>query len=624
MAAELSAIQGIRRWAAALTILLALVALWPAKAETSSHARSILVLEQSDVRGPFYSTIFDSMRTTVNAAAPATTLYVENLDLSRFSGAPYEKAVETFLTDKYRDKPISVVVAVGSAALEFALRWRDELWPGTPIVFAFVDETKAASLDLPPDVTGRTTRLRLRDMVSVARAIVPGLKQAVLVGDRLETQTAFSSFAAELPSVSAALGVVDLTGIPMADLRERLASLPADSAILYTAIYSDGRGTYFPPAIALQMIAEVANRPIVAPVETYIGRGAVGGLVVLPSIVGTEAAQLALRILDGEDPAAIPVQLGESLKPVFDWPALEKWQVDQSHLPAGSEIRNQILPIWTQYPRQTAAVALVVVVQSGLIATLLSEHRRRRRAEVEGLKRANELAHLNRQATAGELSAAIAHEVNQPLGAILSNTETAELLLQAPDPDLREIQEILADIKRDNQRASDVVARTRRLLKKAPATVVDVDLNEVVRQAFDFVAGQAASSKIRIETRLSPTPIVVRGDPIQLQQVVLILVINSMDALHDKAEGQRAIVGRVRQLDSTGCEVTVTDTGPGIPLENLRDVFDPFFTTKSHGMGMGLSIARTIVEMHGGRMAVANPSAGGAAFSFSLPPARIQ
>jgi signal transduction histidine kinase len=610
-----------------LPVLLAVCALWvcsPVMAQTGGQARSILVLEQSDVRGPFYATIFDAMRSTVNATAPATTLYVENLDLSRFGGNVYEQAVETFLNAKYRGKPIGVVVAIGSAALEFGLRWRDTLWPGTPIVFAFVDETKAASLDLPRNVTGRTTRLRLQDMVSAARAIVPGLKQVVVLGDRLDTQTVFAGFASELPSIAAEIGVLDLSGIPITDLRKRVAALPADSAILYTAIYSDGRGTYFPPSIALQMIAEVANRPIIAPVETYIGRGATGGYVVLPAVIGQEAAQQALRILSGEDAAAIPIQLGDSLKPVFDWQALEKWDVDQSLLPPGSEIRNHVLPIWEQYPRQTAAAGLIVVVQTGLIATLLSEHRRRRRAEVEGLSRANELAHLNRQATAGELSAAIAHEVNQPLGAILSNTETAELLLQSPNPDLSEIREILADIKRDNQRASDVVARTRRLLKKAPGTVVDVDLNEVVRQAFEFVAGQAAAGKIRLETRLAPTPMIVRGDPIQLQQVVLILVINSMDALREKTEGQRSIVGRVRQLDSVGCEVSVADTGPGIPPGSLKDVFDPFFTTKSHGMGMGLSIARSIVEMHGGKMAVANPSAGGAVFSFGLPPASLQ
>src|SRR5262249_36288425 len=149
--------------------------------------------------------------------------------------------------------------------------------------------------------------------------------------------------------------------------------------------------------------------------------------------------------------------------------------------------RNRAPSIWEQYPNQIAGMTIVVLLQSALIAALLYEHQRRRRAEVEARARLNELAHLNRQATAGELSAAIAHEVNQPLGAILSNAETAELLLASPNPDMGEIKEILADIKPDNQRASDVVVRSRRMLKKAPISAEDVDVNAIVREVFAFV-----------------------------------------------------------------------------------------------------------------------------------------
>src|SRR5262249_29410025 len=154
------------------------------------------------------------------------------------------------------------------------------------------------------------------------------------------------------------------------------------SAILYTAVYSDGAGTYFPPSIALQMVAETADRPIIAPLESYIGRGAVGGFVVIPSVIGDEAAQLALRLLDGEQPSALPIATGDSLRPVFDWPTMQRWGIDQSALPPGSEVRNRVLSVWEQYPRQIAAMTLVVALQSVLIAALLYEHGRRRKAEI--------------------------------------------------------------------------------------------------------------------------------------------------------------------------------------------------------------------------------------------------
>ena len=135
---------------------------------------------------------------------------------------------------------------------------------------------------LPSNVTGKTTRLRLEDTVSAARAVVPDLRRIAVVGDRLDTQTAFAHFQDALPTIAAALEIIDLTGLPMMELRRSVAALPDRSAILYTAVYSDGDGTYFPPSTALEMISAAANRPIIAPVETYIGVGAVGGTLPFP------------------------------------------------------------------------------------------------------------------------------------------------------------------------------------------------------------------------------------------------------------------------------------------------------------------------------------------------------
>ena len=235
------------------------------------------------------------MRARVDKASSPVTLYVENLDLSRFHGAEYERALRSLIRLKYSDKPIGVIVVVGSAALNYALRWRGDVWAGAPVVFAFVDESDAARVQLPPNVTGRTTRLWLQDMLAAARVVVPDLVHVAIVGDRFETQVAFAHFKNALPAVAAELNVIDLTGMPMAELRKRVATLPDQSAILYTAVNSDGAGTYFPPATALEMISAVANRPIIAPIETYIGRGAIGGYVVAPSVIGDEAAELALQ-----------------------------------------------------------------------------------------------------------------------------------------------------------------------------------------------------------------------------------------------------------------------------------------------------------------------------------------
>ena len=414
--------------------------------------RSILVLEQSDVRGPFYGAVYSGLQSEVNASATSpVAIYVENLDLSRFGGSEYEKSLKAHIELKYRNTPIGIVVTVGPAALDYALRWRAELWPGTPIAFAFVTETAIAGLNLPDDVTGRTTRLRLRDMAAVARVVVKRLRRVVIIGDRFETQPVFHHFQDELPAVAAELEVIDLTGLPMAELRKRVAALPDDVAILYTALFSEGARLYRRPVDALAMIAEVAERPIVISIETFLGHGGIGGYFTLPAIIGKEAAAQALRILDGESPADIPITMGDSFRPIFDWRQMQRWGVDQSRLPPDSEIRFRDPTVWETYRWQILTIISVILLQTALILGLLYEHRRRRKAEVEGRQRLAELAHMNRQATAGQLSASIAHELNQPLGAILNNAEAAALIIDSPSPNLQEVKTIIDDIKRDDR-----------------------------------------------------------------------------------------------------------------------------------------------------------------------------
>jgi C4-dicarboxylate-specific signal transduction histidine kinase len=263
-------------------------------------------------------------------------------------------------------------------------------------------------------------------------------------------------------------------------------------------------------------------------------------------------------------------------------------------------------------------LASVILVQSGLIGGLLHERRRRQYAEVESRQRLAELAHVYRYAAAGELTASIAHELNQPLGSILTNTETAELMLKGASPNLEEIGEILADIRRDDQRASEVIRRLRSVLRKTPFEVRDIELNRTVRDAIGLVVALANGRRIALTYMPALLELHVKGDPVQLQQVILNLIINAMDAISDAETAKREVsVSTVRAGAHT--EIRVADTGPGIAASDLAKVFDPFFTTKPQGMGIGLAIARTIVETHDGMISAANQASGGALFTIRLP-----
>ena len=409
----------------------------------TSH-RSVLVLDQSSAGLPFNTALATAIRATLNSAGKTPiSFYSEHLDANRFFGPDYEDAYVQFLKAKYLERPISVVIAVGVSALDFMARRRQQIWPSVPVVFAAIDEATIASLTLPGNITGATMQLSLQDMVKVARVVVPGLKAVAIVGDPLERQTFYRHFKEELPAIASHFEIIDLTNLPMAELKKRLAVLSGNTAVIYTGIYYDSEGVSYVPAELVGQIAEWANRPVVVNVSSYLNKGAIGGYIVQADPIGQQAARLALRILDGESASELPV-VNVPSRLIFEWPALQRWKISEASLPPGSEVRFRDPTAWEQYRWQILAIGAALIVQAGLISWLIYEHRRRSVAEVQSRNAMAELTHMNRIATAGELSASIAHEVNQPLSGITLRGSAALRWLAAKPPDLEKVREAYA------------------------------------------------------------------------------------------------------------------------------------------------------------------------------------
>ena len=511
------------RIAAHLIIAVLLTA--PLAAQPSS--RSVLLLDQSSAGLPFNTALATAVRLTLSAESKVPiSFYAEHLDANRFFGSDYEEGILSFFRKKYRDKTIDVVVVVGSAALDFIARRRAELWPNVPVVFAAIDEATIARVTLPPNLTGVTMQLTLQDMVRTANIAVPNLKRIAIVGDPLERQTFYRHFLDEVPTVATQYEIINLMNLPMGELKRRLGNLPDATAVIYTGIYYDSEGVSHVPAELVVQIAEWANRPVVINVASYLGKGAVGGYIVRPEPLGQGAAQFALRILNGENASDLPVTKIPSPL-IFEWPALQRWGISESRLPAGSEIMFRNPTVWEQYRGYILAFIAAILTQSVLISWLLYEHWRRQRAEILARNTMSELTHVNRVATVGQLSASIAHEIRQPLAGILANAQAALRWLEKAN--VEEVREGLNGIVSDGIRAGDIITHLRAMFKHDVQEKSPVDINKVVLSVLTLAQIDLQKHEIELQTQLDDLIPEILGNQVQLQQVILNLVMNAIE-----------------------------------------------------------------------------------------------
>jgi PAS domain S-box-containing protein len=252
-------------------------------------------------------------------------------------------------------------------------------------------------------------------------------------------------------------------------------------------------------------------------------------------------------------------------------------------------------------------------------STIARDITARKKAEVEGLQHREELAHLSRVTMLGELSGSLAHELNQPLTAILSNAQAAKRFLEHDDVDLDEVRDILTDIVDQNKRAGEVIHRLRLLLKKGEVDQQPLDANNTVQEVLKLIHGDLVNHSVTMHTKFAPALPTVKGDRVQLQQVLLNLVMNASEAMNSNSATDRQMIVCTELSNGEGVRFSVSDCGSGIAPDEFEQVFKPFFTTKPHGLGLGLSVCRTIISAHGGKLWAANNPERGVTFHFTVP-----
>ena len=546
-------------------------------------------------------------------------LYEASLEAARFQEPDEQRPFVDYLTALFGSRKLDLIVTIGAPATVFVQKYRAQVFPSTPLLMGGPEQRTINYAALTRYDAPVAATLDIKKLIENIFKVLPDTTHiAWVVGASPLEKFWVDELRRSSEPFADRVSFESFNELTFEDMLKRISKLPPHSAAFFADVRVDAAGVPLDRDLVLSRLREATNAPIFSYIDSYLGSGIVGGPMVSSAELGQKMAEAAVRILGGEVPADLkfpPVGLGT---PQYDWRELQHWKIREDRLPAGSIVRFREPMVWEQFRWQIAGFCAVVLLQGALISGLLYERRRRHLAEVLARDRSAELAHINRYSMAGELTATIAHELNQPLGAILANTETAELMVKSPAPDLQEIGEILADIRRDDERASEVISRLRSLLKKAPFELADIDLNELAHETTTLLSAWAIARDVDLASVIAAMPLPVKGDLIQLQQVVINLIVNATDAMSAMPGAERRIrVSTAR--DSRSAILSVSDVGPGIPVSNLKEVFEPFFTTKPQGMGLGLSIARTIIEAHGGQLSAQNQAGRGAVFHIRLP-----
>jgi PAS domain S-box-containing protein len=663
--------------------------------------------------------------------------FAEYLESDRFPGDRASLALRDYIGRKYDGRRIDLVVAIAEPSLQFVLRYRDELFPGAPIVYTSNAAASTNALSTQ-GLAGVTTIDGYRETVELALRLHPSTARLFVVAHapNLSYEDVLRE---ELASIAQRIEVSYINEAVLPRLLASVEAVPPGSLILYIRHSREEPGNRLFPSEVARLVAEASAVPVYGIFDTHIGTGLVGGFVRDAKTTGTRVGSIALRILDGARPEDISVE-PVPLRPMFDWRQLQRWGIDVSRLPAGADIRFRVPTTWELYWRYIVGALVLTVIQGVIIGALVIERARRRQSQtrynlasaaggvgvwdwnlatneiyvdpflkhilgyadheirnyiddwgrlvhpddapmvmaqaqqaIEGTRPTYEVEHrmlhrdgsvrwflargsvvfkhgraaqfagtdtditdrktsqqvleqtqaeltrVSRLTALGEFAATIAHEVRQPLTAITLNAKACLRWLREATPDLAEMRAALEDVVDAGERANELVDRNRELFRQRSVKNEPLDINDVVRDVAALARPRLQSNSVVLTASSTPGLPLVNGDRIELQQVLLNLVGNSIDATEAVDAGSRRVEISTVLLTDGRVKVSVRDNGVGFENVDMKRLFSFSYTTKPSGTGVGLSLSRSIVEAHGGRLWPEPNPEGGAIFSFTLP-----
>jgi len=587
-------------------------------AQTHAGPCRVLIVYETESAQPAIAEISAGLRRALDADSPASyEVFSEYLDAVRFPGSANLDRMAQHLEEKYGSTKFDAVIAVGPSAVAFLVDRRDKIAPGVPLFFGAVTEGTADKMVHLPDVKGVVSTFDVTQAMKLARQLQPDAKEAVVLTGSAPFDRSWQATAkTDLGDSYLGFRIRYVSDLNMEGFRRTVSALPADSAVLVLTIYEDADGQKFTPRDAASVIAAESTAPTYAVYDTFLGRSVLGGYMGTFEDIGSQLGAIVKKQVQGS--ADIPQVTPVVTRPVVDWRQLQRFGIDPDRLPGDTEVRFRTPTLWDEYRTELLTIAAVLLLQTATIAALVFQNYRRRAAEAEAATGRVELAHLSRASLLGELSGAFAHELNQPLTSILANAQAGRQMLKKGNTDTAELAEILSDIEVDDKRAAEIISQLRRLLTKGEAVLEPVDLNQIAAATMTLAKGELLAKQTKVDFRRPRDQIPVLANVPQLQQVVLNLIMNAVEATHHLPPSVRSIQMIVRKNSKRG-EIAVCDNGVGLSSEMKSNAFKPFVSTKPKGLGLGLSICRSIVRAHGGYLRFDGDCTNGAKILLSLP-----
>jgi signal transduction histidine kinase len=607
----------IRRICATAGLVVFLAVSLGCPAGFAAESKRVMLLHSFGLDFKPWSEYAKSIRSELVRQSPWPLDIVENsLVTARSSDEDPEAPFAEYLRALFAKRPLDLIVSIGAPAASFVQRHRQRLFAATPMVFTAVDQRRVQYSSLTAYDAVVALRINYLSAFENILQVLPDTKDVIVVVGTSPIEKFWKeAIGKEVEPLANRIKLSWTDELSFEALLKQASALPPHTAIFWELMIVDAAGVVHEGDVPLTRLHAVANAPIFSYDESFFGNAIVGGPLLLAADTGRQTAAVAIRILNGEKPGEIRAPVVQFASPVFDWREMQRWGISKNSLPPGSEILFRSPTAWEQYRGYILAFFAAILIQSALILWLVYEHWRRQRAEILARNTMSELTHVNRVATVGELSASIAHEVRQPLAAILANAQAAVRWLEKAN--VKEVFESLNGIVSEGHRASDIITNLRAMFKSDVQEKTLVDINKLVLSVLALVRIDLQKHEIELQTKLDDQIPEVLGNQVQLQQVILNLVMNAIESMS-------SVQGRVLRIktelsQSNKVHVSIEDTGTGIKPSDVARVFKPMFTTKARGMGMGLSICQSIIENHDGRIWVSPGANGGSIFQFELP-----